>query len=80
MDAGKVASIISARAQQAYGGTNAIAASSDGLTDPINALKGRAFTVRAELAMPNGVVVRETAVRLTGDARRPYWVLNWVRQ
>jgi general secretion pathway protein K len=80
MDAGKVASIISARTQQAYGGNNALAASADGLADPINALKGRAFTIRAELAMPNGIVARETAIRLTGDPRRPYWVLNWVRQ
>lgn len=78
MDAGKVSSIISARAQQAYGGPNAIATSD--LTDPINALKGRAYTIRAELEMPNGLIRRETAIRLTGDARRPYWVLNWVRQ
>jgi general secretion pathway protein K len=78
MDASQVASIMSARTQQAYG--NVITASSDGLADPTNALKGRAFTVRAELAMPDGVVAREMAIRLTGDARRPYWVLNWVRQ
>jgi general secretion pathway protein K len=78
MDAGQVASIMLARGQQAYG--NMIAASAVGLADPINGLKGRAFTIRAELAMPNGGVARETAIRLTGDARRPYWVLNWVRQ
>jgi general secretion pathway protein K len=38
---------------------------------------GRAFTVRAETDKASAVLVREAAVRLTGDTARPYWVLSW---
>jgi general secretion pathway protein K len=40
-------------------------------------LQGRAFTIRAEITRPTGVVVREAAVRLTDNPAQPYLVLNW---
>jgi general secretion pathway protein K len=53
MDDDKVAAIISARTQS-YAASSALTASANGLGDPINALKGRAFSIRAELQMPTG--------------------------
>jgi general secretion pathway protein K len=80
MDANQVASLVSARVQQAAVAYDASAAAPGGLTDPMNALKGRAFSIRAELATSSGAIVREATIRLTGNPEQPYWVLNWVRR
>jgi general secretion pathway protein K len=65
MDAGKVASIIAARDQQAApAAANAI-------------LIGRAFSIRAEIEMSNHATAHEAVIRLTGAPTQPYLLLNW---
>jgi general secretion pathway protein K len=40
------------------------------------ALGGRAFSIRVEIAQPEGTLTREVAIRLTDDPSRPYWLLS----
>jgi general secretion pathway protein K len=71
MDQPRVASIIAERTSRPYAGPS---------IDPSNpsmSLAGRAYTIRAEIARPAGVVVREAAIRLTGNPAQPYFMLNW---
>lgn len=68
MDRDKVAALIAARNQT----NSAVSAGAD----PAAPLVGRAFTVRVEIDKPSGVLVREAAIRLTGDPAQPYWVLS----
>ena len=44
--------------------------------DPAS-LRGRAFTIRAEVEEASSTIAYEAAVRLTGDPAEPYWVLSW---
>src|SRR5262249_22514762 len=40
-------------------------------------LGGRAFSIRLEIARPEGPQTREVVVRLTDQPNDPYWVLSW---
>jgi general secretion pathway protein K len=53
------------------------AAPSLGILNVSEPLGGRAFTIRTELDMADGIVAREVVVRLTDDPAQPYWVLAW---
>ena len=43
-------------------------------------LDGRAFLIRIDFALGQARVVRKAVIRITGDERRPYWLLSWQRQ
>jgi general secretion pathway protein K len=73
MDAVKVDSVIAARMNQPSGG----ASNGPPVAQSPISLQGRAFTIRAQITRPTGVVVREAAVRLTDNPVQPYLVLNW---
>jgi general secretion pathway protein K len=75
MNADKVTSLIAARSQQDTGQRHSTAPNS--FIDPINALKGRAFTIRAEITTRDSIAIREATIRLTGNPAEPYWMLNW---
>lgn len=47
----------------------------NGLIDPSIQMAGWPFTIHVEVPMAQGRLVREVTIRLTGDNRRPYWVL-----
>ena len=68
MTADAVANIIAARTNQAVGA---------GVIPTAIRLGGRAFSIRIEIPGSTGVVVHEAVVRLTDDARQPFWVLSW---
>jgi general secretion pathway protein K len=67
MTADAVANIIAARTNRAVGGVIPTAIP----------LGGRAFSIRIEIPGSTGVVVHEAVVRLTDDARQPFWMLSW---
>jgi general secretion pathway protein K len=67
MTADAVANIIAARTNRAVGGVIPTAIP----------LGGRAFSIRTKIPSSTGVAVHEAVVRLTDDARRPFWVLGW---
>jgi general secretion pathway protein K len=67
MDETKADGMLAARS----GGGNA------GILDAGTPLGGRAFTIRVEVDIADGKLVRETVVRLTDDPAQPYWVLAW---
>ena len=46
-------------------------------TDLATSLRGRAFTIRAELERADRTTAIEAAVRLTDDPANPYWLLSW---
>ena len=46
-------------------------------TDLATSLRGRAFTIRAELERADRTTTIEAAVRLTDDPANPYWLLSW---
>jgi general secretion pathway protein K len=71
-DADNVASVIAERTNQPYGATSVVAGSQSSIS-----LQGRAYTIRAEIARPTGIVVREASVRLTDNPMQPYLMLNW---
>jgi general secretion pathway protein K len=71
MDADRVASIIAERTSRPYAG------SSIDPSNPSMSLAGRAYTIRTEISRPSGGVVREAAIRLTGNPDQPYFMLNW---
>ena len=59
-------------------------APADGLTygvigPPMNALRGRAFTIDTEISRAATTVRRHSVVRLTGNPNEPFWILNWQR-
>jgi general secretion pathway protein K len=68
MTADAVANIIAARTSQAVGA---------GVIPTAIPLGGRAFSIRIEIPSSAGVAVHEAVVRLTDDARQPFWVLSW---
>lgn len=45
--------------------------------DRVGALRGRAFTIRAEVERSGRSSIYEAAVRLTDDPVQPYWLMNW---
>jgi general secretion pathway protein K len=47
----------------------------NGVVDPSVQLAGWPFTIRVEVPMTTGRLVRETTIRLTGDKNLPFWVL-----
>ena len=49
-----------------------------GVPDRQMPLDGRAFLIRIDFAQAR--VAREAVIRITGDERRPYWLLSWQRQ
>jgi general secretion pathway protein K len=75
MNANAATSFISTRSNQtdgsAYSGTRA------GVIDPIVPLRGRAFTIRADINKSTGTLSREVVVRITDNPSQPYWVLSW---
>jgi general secretion pathway protein K len=73
MSPARVAAIIAERTSQPYTGPSSDPAG------PQSAmwLAGRAFTIRTEITRPNGVAVREAAIRLTDNPAQPYFMLNW---
>jgi general secretion pathway protein K len=46
-----------------------------GVIDPSVQLAGWPFTIRVEVPMEAGRLLREVTIRLTGDKDRPFWVL-----
>jgi hypothetical protein len=48
-----------------------------GVIDPSVPLCGRAFTIRLNVEKRTGRRSREVAVRITDNAREPYWVMSW---
>jgi general secretion pathway protein K len=75
MNADSTTSFISARSNQGngspYAGTRA------GVIDPTVPLRGRAFTIRADIDKSTGTLSREVVVRITDNPSQPYWVLSW---
>jgi general secretion pathway protein K len=47
--------------------------------DSMTALKGRAFTIDAEIERPTRIARLHSAVRLIGNPTEPFWMLNWQR-
>jgi general secretion pathway protein K len=48
-----------------------------GVIDPSVPLRGRAFTIRVDVEKRTGRLSCEVAVRITDNAREPYWVMSW---
>jgi general secretion pathway protein K len=65
-----VESVVAARASQQSALTGTA-------TDLATSLRGRAFTIRAELERVDRTIAVEAAVRLTDDPANPYWMLSW---
>lgn len=76
MSADVVATQIAARMQadnvQSYGTTSAT-----DVTNPLNSLAGRAFTISVDVIRPEGVVSRQATIRITDNPSKPYWTLDW---
>jgi general secretion pathway protein K len=73
MNSEKVSTLLAARAQQPSLSETVLPGDT---IDPLNPLKGRAFTIYAEVAQRTGVLVEEATVRLTDDPMHPYWFLR----
>jgi general secretion pathway protein K len=67
MNADAATSYISARSSQTRAG----------VIDPTIPLRGRAFTIRADIDTATGPQSREVVVRITDNPYQPYWVLSW---
>lgn len=48
-----------------------------GIIEPLLPLDGRAFKIQIDFVVGEARISREAVVRLTGDAAKPYWLLNW---
>ncbi|MFQ5535573.1 MAG: general secretion pathway protein GspK [Sphingomonadales bacterium] len=49
-----------------------------GVVAMAGSLGGRAFTIRAEVAIPDSApLLREATIRITENPREPYWILSW---
>ena len=70
MSPNDVESALAARASQQSALTGTV-------TDLAASLRGRAFTIRAELERADRTSAIEAAVRLTDDPANPYWLLSW---
>jgi general secretion pathway protein K len=70
MSPNDVESVLAARASQQSALTGTA-------TDLATSLRGRAFTIRAELERADRTTTIEAAVRLTDDPTNPYWLLSW---
>ncbi len=75
MNTDAAASVLAARSNQANG--SAYAGTRAGIIDPIVPLRGRAFTIRADISKSTGTLSREVVVRITDNPSQPYWVLSW---
>lgn len=60
-------------------GTAATISLLGGVSAPILALKGRAFTINTEISRSIDLVRYHSVVRLTGDPAQPFWALVWQR-
>jgi len=60
-------------------GTAAAVALLGGVSAPILALKGRAFTINTKISRSIDLVRYHSVVRLTGDPAQPFWTLVWQR-
>jgi general secretion pathway protein K len=74
MDAAQADTLIHTRnaGQPGSAGAGPITA---GVIDPSLQLAGWPFTIRVEVPMKTGRLVRAVTIRLTGDLNRPFWVL-----
>ena len=72
MSADSATALASGRTNQADG-----PATRPGVIDPTVPLRGRAFTIRADITKPTGTASREVVVRITDNPSEPYWVLSW---
>jgi general secretion pathway protein K len=80
MDAATVDALIAARTQQTGDASYAGTAITGGFGDPVDALKGRAFTIRTRFETQDRLVTREATIRISGNPDQPYWVLHWQRK
>lgn len=75
MNADSATSFIAARSNSANG--SAYSGTRMGVIDPTVPLRGRAFTIRADIDKPPRTLSREVTVRITDNPSQPYWVLSW---
>ena len=48
-----------------------------GILDPALGLGGRTFTIDVDIVLKKRHYKNQAVIRLTGDPKRPYWILAW---
>lgn len=71
MDPARVDEMLHVRDTADIGGEQIVG----GVIGPSTQIGGWPFTIRVEVPMATGRLVREVAIRLTGDSRQPFWIL-----
>jgi general secretion pathway protein K len=67
MNAGAATALVAVRSTQAHAG----------VIDPSVPLRGRAFSIRADIDQVTGTLSRDIVIRITDNPLQPFWVLSW---